>query len=201
GVIKEIADKVLVMYKGSIVEKGSVDTLFSNPVHPYTKGLLACRPPIDRVLRKLPMMSDFIQLDEGKMISKNTDIEHLLHTLEEKPGDSTEVDQKDPVLQVKDLMVQYPGKTNFFGRVTNWTSAVNNIRFEVHGGEVLGLAGESGCGKSTLARALLQLIRPNSGAVRFNGANLCALSRKEMRKWRSNLQLIFQDPYSSLNPR
>src|SRR5699024_2647342 len=119
----------------------------------------------------------------------------------EKPGDSTEVDQKDPVLQGKDLMVQYPGKTNFFGRVTNWTSAVNSISFEVHRGEVLGLAGESGCGKSTLSRALLQLIRPNSGAVRFNGVNLCALSRKEMRKWRSKLQLIFQGPYSSLNPR
>lgn len=201
NVIKNIADKVLVMYKGKIVEQGRVQAIFSNPQHPYTKGLLACRPQTDRVLKKLPMMSDFIRLENGQMVSKHTDMEALIRSLERSPEGKALPLAKPPVLQVRDLVVQFPGKKNFLGRVLHWTAAVNQVSFEVQKGEILGLAGESGCGKTTLGRAILQLVRPQSGEVWYEGVNLCSLSGYALRKWRPKLQLIFQDPYSALNPR
>ncbi len=203
GVIRAIANKVLVMYKGTIVEQGAINDIFSNPRHPYTKGLLACRPPTDRILKKLPVMSDFIQMDGGEMVSRRTDMGPLIRSLEMDPAEKNarRESMKETVLEVKDLVVRFPGKKNFLGKILNWTLAVNEVSFDVKQGEVLGLAGESGCGKTTLGRAILQLIRPVSGEVWFKGRNLCTLSGKDLRKMRPRLQLIFQDPYSALNPR
>ncbi len=203
GVIRAIANRVIVMYKGRIVEQGSIEAIFSNPQHPYTKGLLACRPPTNRILKKLPVMSDFIQFKNGEMISRQTNMETLIQSLEIEPEEKIARAQtiSDPILRVKNLTVQFPGKKNFFGKILNWTQAVNNVNFEVGQGEILGLAGESGCGKTTLGRTILQLISPTSGEIWYKGVNLCTLSKNALRKLRPQLQLIFQDPYSALNPR
>ncbi len=201
NLIKNIADKVLVMYQGKIVEQGPVERIFSNPQHPYTKGLLACRPQTERVLKKLPQMSDFIRIEDGQIVSKHTDMETLIRSLERSAEKKATSLPEPVVLQVRNLVVRFPGKKNFLGKILNWTFAVNEVSFDVKKGEILGLAGESGCGKTTLGRAILQLIRPQSGEVRYDGVNLCDLSGNALRKWRSKLQLIFQDPYSALNPR
>lgn len=148
-------------------------------------------------------MSDFIQMDGGEMVSRRTDMGPLIRSLEMDPAEKNarRESMKETVLEVKDLVVRFPGKKNFLGKILNWTLAVNEVSFDVKQGEVLGLAGESGCGKTTLGRAILQLIRPVSGEVWFKGRNLCTLSGKDLRKMRPRLQLIFQDPYSALNPR
>ncbi len=201
GVIREIADQVLVMYQGRIVEKGAAEKIFIKPEHPYTKGLLASRPPLDRELERLPTMSDFLKgKEKGTFSPKKTEIETVVKQLKRKKKKES-ITSGDSILKLKNVTVRYPGKKNFLGKILQWTTAVNQVSLEVRKGEVLGLAGESGCGKTTLSRAILQLIQPQSGEVWLQGIDLCSLSIKEMRKMRSNIQLIFQDPYSALNPR
>lgn len=205
GVVSEIADRVLVMYKGKIVEQGPLEEIFTDPKHPYTKGLLACRPPTDRLLKKLPVMSDFMEVKGNELVEKNTDINTLMASLELNPEKVWQRQQKmlqaAPILQVKDLMVRFPGKKNFLGKVQDWTYAVNGVSFDLYPGETLGLAGESGCGKTTLGRAILQLIPATSGQVIYHGTDLCKMPDETLRKLRKKVQIIFQDPYSSLNPR
>jgi len=206
GVIAELADKVVVMYKGKIVEQGPVLDIFSNPQHPYTKGLLACRPPLDVRLKRLPIVSDFMKLDDQGNIqeieqSVTEATEKEIQTEAERTKDHEEMYAKEPVLQIKNLKTYFPLKKNFFGKVTEEVKAVNDVTFDVYPGETLGLVGESGCGKTTLGRTVLRLVDPTDGEVIFKGRPLHSMTTDELREVRKDIQIIFQDPYSSLNPR
>lgn len=206
GVIAELADRVLVMYQGEIVEEGNVLDIFSNPQHPYTKGLLACRPPLDRRLRWLPTVSHFMKGDqEGDLISKEDSVEAIMEGLEvgeeEREQRHKEIYSKEPFLKVKNLKTWFPVKKGFFGREKEHLKAIDDVSLDVYPGETLGLVGESGCGKTTLGRTILRLLDPTEGRILYEDRNIADLSQKEMRRVRKDLQIIFQDPYSSLNPR
>ncbi len=206
GVIAELADKVLVMNRGRIVEAGNVLDIFSNPQHPYTRGLLACRPPLKRRLRALPTTGTFMKQNiDGTIEELTEDVQEVLDSLELTGKEIAErqdrVFSQPPILQVKNLKTYFPIKKSFFGKPKAWVRAVDNVSFDVHRGETLGLVGESGCGKTTLGRTILRLIEPTDGTVIFDGTDLTALGDSAMRKFRKDIQIIFQDPYSSLNPR
>jgi peptide/nickel transport system ATP-binding protein len=206
GVIAELADKVVVMYKGKVVEQGSVKDIFSNPKHPYTKGLLACRPPLDRRLKTLPTVADFMTVDEEGIISE---IPHSIKEVtdafvvsqEERKAGHNELYSRTPVLEVNNLCTYFPLNKDWLGKPKDYVKAVDNVSFNVFPGETLGLVGESGCGKTTLGRTILRLIEPSSGQAIFQGKDLAALSKNDLREMRKDIQIIFQDPYSSLNPR
>ena len=183
GVVKEIADRVAIMYKGEIVEENKASIIFSSPSHPYTKALIACRPSSHPKGEKLPIVSDFLS---GKTTSS--------YQNPVKPA--TEV-----LVEVKDLVVKFPGKRNLFGTPSSYVTAVDHVSFQVMKGETLGLVGESGCGKTTLGRTLLHLISPTSGNITFNNKDISILTASEKKRLRKEVQLIFQDPFSSLNPR
>jgi len=199
AVISEIADELLVMYKGNIVEQGSAKQIFENPQHPYTKGLLACRPAPQRRLKKLPIVADFLNED------KSVNVQHLLeinsYTNQEIEQRRHELYTQKPLLQVQNLCTWYPIKKGLFGKTTSYVKAVDDITFDVFPGETLGLVGESGCGKTTLGRSILRLVEPTSGKVIFDGTDLTTLGKADLRKMRRDVQIIFQDPYSSLNPK
>lgn len=199
GVISEIADELLVMYKGNIVEQGPAKQLFENPQHPYTKGLLACRPAPQRRLKKLPTVADFLNED------KDVALQHLLeintYTDQEIAERRQKLYSQPPLLSVQNLCTWYPINTGLFSKSKTFVKAVDDISFKVFPGETLGLVGESGCGKTTLGRSILRLVEPTSGQLLFNGTDLTQLGRKELRKMRRDIQIIFQDPYSSLNPK
>lgn len=205
GVIGEIADRVLVMYKGEIVEEGSVLDIFKNPKHPYTRSLLACRPPLGLRLSKLPTVKDFMKVENGKIIELNTSVEEAISKVivseSETKARLLNLEQKEPILKVQNLKTWFPTKKNLFGKTTEWVKAVDDVTFDVYPGETLGLVGESGCGKTTLGRTILNLAPAHSGEVFFEGKNLLELPSKEMKEMRKDMQIIFQDPYSSLNPR
>ncbi len=206
GVIAELADKVVVMYKGKIVEQGTVLDIFSNPQHPYTKGLLACRPPLEKRLHRLPTITDFMQEDEaGNMIETDKSIESAISqyvvTREQTDARHTELYKKEPILRVNNLKTYFPISKGLFGRVTDHVKAVDDVSFDVHPSEILGLVGESGCGKTTLGRTILRLVEPTAGTMNFMGKEITELTNAELRDMRKDIQIIFQDPYSSLNPR
>lgn len=195
GVIADIADEVVVMYKGDIVEKNTTEAIFENPQHPYTKGLLACRPSLISNPHRLPMVSDFMTPD-GKEIPNSFDLKKV-----EKHSRPISETENPVVLEIHNLEKHFATKKNFLGQPTEWLKAVNNVSLKVRKGRTLGLVGESGCGKTTLGRTLLRLIEPTSGDIIYKGTKLNELGRKEMRDMRRKLQIIFQDPYASLNPR
>ena len=201
GVVGEIADKVIVMYKGGIVEKGTPKDIYKNPQHPYTKALLACRPILHTKRERLPVVSDFIN---GKLINiyEKDELPQPLKS-EQAPvlpiREMTSTNQ--PLLSVKNLKVWFPAKGSFFGKTGTFIKAVDDVSFDLYRGETLGLVGESGCGKSTLGRSVLQLIEPTAGDIFFRGHNLSKASKEKLRSLRKDMQIIFQDPYSSLNPR
>lgn len=206
GVIAELADKVVVMYKGKIVEQGSVLDIFSRPQHPYTKGLLACRPPLNKRLHWLPTVADFMHTnDSGHMVESAQSVSDvttkLAITKEERAEAHKKLYSKEPVLQIKNLQTYFPIKKGLFGKASSFVKAVDDVSFDVYPGETLGLVGESGCGKTTLGRTVLRLIEPTGGEIFFNGKNITHIGNKEMRELRKDIQIIFQDPYSSLNPR
>lgn len=192
GLIAEIADEVLVMYKGRIVEKNTTLEIFKNPSHPYTKGLIACRPTLDKDSRRLPVMDDYMDEQENAL---EPDIE--------KWGKKTvkPLSLKDILLEVKNLKKHFPLKKTLFGKVQSWVKAVDDVSFVIRKGETLGLVGESGCGKTTLGRVILKLLSATEGDVIYQGQNVMHLSWKDMKPLRRKMQVIFQDPYSSLNPR
>ncbi len=191
GVVSEIADNIAVMYKGKIVETNSRKEIFVNPQHPYTKGLLACRPVFHQKGERLPVVSDF--LEEKKTEIKSSDEKQEIRIIEK--------DKTETLLRVKNLSVWFPVKKNLLGRSLSFTKAVDDVSFEVTKGETLGLVGESGCGKTTLGRTLLRLIEPTAGEIIYNGIDLTKKTSDEIISLRKDMQLIFQDPYSSLNPR
>ena len=201
GVVSEIADKVIVMYKGEIVEEAETKTIFSHPKHPYTKGLLACRPAPDYHLKKLPVVADF--LDDAT--KGGASIEKIREQYAYKPGEIKKHRKKlyaqQPILKINELSTWFPVGSGFFARKKEFVKAVNKVSFDVYPGETLGLVGESGCGKSTLGRSILRLIEPTSGDINFENTDLRKLGKHDMRNMRSDIQIIFQDPYSSLNPR
>jgi peptide/nickel transport system ATP-binding protein len=199
GVIREIADHVLVMHRGEIVESASVDALFTHPKHPYTKGLLACRPSPQHHLKKLPVIADFINGNDSE------DIEQIRakynYPAEEISARKKKLYSHQPILKVDGLSTWFPVSTGILGNTTQVVKAVNNASFDVYPGETLGLVGESGSGKTTLGRSILRLIEPNAGSIHFEDINLCKVSKSQMRNIRRDIQIIFQDPYSALNPR
>ncbi len=186
GVIAQIADDVAVMYKGEIVEQGTAEQVLYHPQHPYTRGLLACRPPLDSRPHRLPTVQDFLDGNVPQEV--------------QTPAAKREI-SATPLLRVRDLEVTYALKKNLFGKVMQELKAVDGLSFDVFRGETVGLVGESGCGKSTLGRAILQLIERSAGTVEYDGVCLDKLSFSEQKALRRKMQIVFQDPYSSLNPR
>ena len=206
GVIAEIADRVIVMYKGKIVEQGSVLDIFEKPQHPYTKGLLACRPPLGKKLTRLPIVSDFMEeKEDGTLIEKASSVKEMIEKVTIAESDVRArlegLEAKEPLLKVRNLKTYFPSKKNFFGKTLDYVKAVDDVSFDVYPGETLGLVGESGCGKTTLGRSILRLVEPTEGEIILNGDNIVEYNNKQLKHLRRNMQIIFQDPYSSLNPR
>jgi peptide/nickel transport system ATP-binding protein len=229
GVIAEIADDVAVMFQGKVVEYGKVLDIFENPKHPYTKGLLACKPRLETKYKILPTVADYMETKEIdgeiKVIEKKVTPERLheletkgrgrlLHPLsrlieighpweeEQHPADAKAVKEEDqPLLAVKDLKVYFPIRKGIFLRTVGHVKAVDGISFDIYRGQTLGLVGESGCGKTTAGRAILRLIEPDGGRVVYGGVDLAQLGSGDMRRMRRKMQIIFQDPYGSMNPR
>ncbi len=208
GVIAEVADRIIVMYEGKIVEEGNVFDIFNHPKHSYTKGLLACRPRLDVKLRRLPTVSDFLTGAKDGTGIKNKKYNSIGEAILLNAELKKETIQKrlapiqgGPILKVTNLTTSFPIKKGLFGKTNEEIVAVDNISFEIYPGETVGLVGESGCGKTTLGRSIIRLIDPNSGEIIFDGHSICDLKGEEMRQLRKQMQIIFQDPYSSLNPR
>jgi peptide/nickel transport system ATP-binding protein len=188
GVVAEVADHVLVMYRGKVLEEAPVLNLFKSPGDPYTKALIACRPRLDSRPDRLPTIADFLEKKSNDQVTA--------------PADRKTNQSSDKMLiNVQNLGVWFPTATDWKGKPTAYLQAVNDVSFEVRKGETLGLVGESGCGKSTLGRALLRLIPIHAGSVHYGGEEISKLDARQMRPLRKKMQLIFQDPYASLNPR
>ena len=198
GVISEIADDVIVMNKGEIVEKGTVDNILNKAQHPYTKGLIACRPPLDYRLERLPIVKEFL---DGVWSDELQIKRELIITEEERKLSHKRLYSQEPILKIRNLKTWYPLRKGVFGRTYDYIKSVDDVSFDVYPGETLGLVGESGCGKTTLGRSILRLVEPTSGEVIFEGNDITKLNHKELREYRKQAQIIFQDPYSSLNPR
>jgi peptide/nickel transport system ATP-binding protein len=189
GVVAEVAGDVLVMYKGKAIEYGPVKRIFNAPEQAYTKALIDCRPRLGQKPRRLPTVADFLY---GKTVvaPDNTPVSHPARL----PG-------KDALVRVDDLQVWYPTARSAWGKPSAFLKAVDGVSLSISKGETLGLVGESGCGKSTIGRALLRIQHIDGGSVHFDGHNITSLNPRDMRPWRRRIQLIFQDPYASLNPR
>jgi peptide/nickel transport system ATP-binding protein len=210
GVVAEIADRVVVMYRGQAVETAKVYDLFANPQHPYTQGLLNCRPRPNQRLKRLPTVADFMKVTTNAL--GELEIVSQIHSQEEKDlllaevsssaviERSQHLQQQQPLLSVRHLTKEFPMRSGLFGKKTGF-KAVDDVSFEVYPGETLGLVGESGCGKSTLSRCLLRLIEPTSGEIIFDGDSVLELDAKPLRHLRRYMQIIFQNPYGSLNAR
>ena len=199
GVVAEIADDVAVMHNGEILERGTVNDILNHPQHPYTQGLLACRPPIDVRLKRLPIVKEFL---DGEWQGGKEQILHDLQiTDEERQAHLKQLYSREPLLKVEHLQTWYPLRKGVFSRVYGHVKAVDDVSLEVYEGETLGLVGESGCGKTTLGRSILRLAEPTGGKVWFDGIEVTALKGQALRDFRKQAQIVFQDPYSSLNPR
>jgi peptide/nickel transport system ATP-binding protein len=210
GVIAEIADRVVVMYRGKAVETAKVYDLFANPQHPYTQGLLSCRPRPDQRLKRLPTVADFMKVTTNAV----GELEILPQTHSEAERDALlaevsssetkeryqRLQQQQPLLSVRHLTKEFPVRKGWFGKKSAF-KAVDDISFDVYPGETLGLVGESGCGKSTLSRCLLRLIEPSSGEIIFDGDSILELDAGRLRRLRRYMQIVFQNPYGSLNTR
>jgi peptide/nickel transport system ATP-binding protein len=205
GVISEIADEVMVMYRGNILEHKSVAAIFQNPENPYTVGLLACKPNMNLQLKRLPTVSDFMNHEEENKSLAAQNLKEIIATYaisnEEIKKRRDLIYSQTPILSVHNLAKWYPIKKGIFAKAKNFFKAIDEVSFEIYPGETLGLVGESGCGKTTLGRCLLRLIEPSSGEINYQNTALTRLSDKKLRSLRRELQIVFQDPYSALNPR
>jgi peptide/nickel transport system ATP-binding protein len=204
GLISEIADQVAVMYKGKVVEYGESGQIFTNPQHPYTKGLVACRPTLKRRPHRLLTVSDYMSVEETStgefVIQAKSPAEPAEVSIDQINQRWANLQKQQPLLEVRELRVGFPNK-GVFGVAKTYHMAVNRVSFQVYPGETLGLVGESGCGKTTLGRTLLRLIEPMSGQIIFEGQDITKLSGKVLQKLRRSMQIIFQNPFSALDPR
>jgi peptide/nickel transport system ATP-binding protein len=221
---------VMVMYRGKVVEQGAVLDIYENPTHPYTQGLLNCRPRLDTVYKRLPTVTDFmdttigddgnviitakemtdkrkqffIKTGRGRLLHKHSELQALGYADDSSAliKDTTCVSESEtPLLSVRDLKVHFPVRQGLLQRVVGHVKAVDGISFDVYRGQTLGLVGESGCGKTTAGRAILQLQKAVAGEVVFDGSVVSSFSRRKMRPLRQEMQIIFQDPFGSMNPR
>ena len=190
SLISEIAQRVLVMYQGKIVEQNKTNLIFKHPENEYTKALIKARPSLKERLKRLPTIKDVMQ----KTVSKET------ITAELRAKTHKEIYSKAPILEVVNLEKEYISKSGLFSKPESF-KAVNNVSFKLYEGETLGLVGESGCGKSTLGNAILLLNRPTSGHIFYKGKDITILNKAEEKALRKDIQIIFQDPFASLNPR
>lgn len=194
----EIADEVLVMYKGEVVEYGAVTDVLQTPQHVYTKALIACKPNAENKGKRLPIVADFIDGVQAKTLVTAGHVQASpLVQASSLESDNT----PETILKVNNLRVWFTENKDWLGRPVDYFKAVDDVSFELKKGEVLGLVGESGCGKSTISRSLMGLLPVHEGQIIFNNEDLAALPPKEWPRIRRQIQLIFQDPYSSLNPR
>jgi len=192
GVIANVCEEVLVMFRGDVVEQGNVETIFNHPKENYTKGLIACRPRLDERAKRLPTVNVFLE---------NPNFETEIYTEEERETFHEKIYANPPILEVKNLKKYFYPSTLFGNATIPNVKAVDDISFKVYPGETMGLVGESGSGKTTLSRTVLLLEKPTAGEIYYNGIDITKLKKEEIRKLRREIQIIFQDPYSSLNPR
>ncbi|MBU2938116.1 ABC transporter ATP-binding protein [Lacinutrix sp. C3R15] len=190
SLISEIAQRVLVMYQGNIVEQGSIQQIFKNPENNYTKALISSRPSLDVRLKTLPTIQDYLK----------GSISTSIITKEDRKKKQELIYSKPPLLEVVNLEKEYFNTSGLFNK-TEGFKAVNHVSFKLYEGETLGLVGESGCGKSTLGKAILQLDKATAGSIIYKGKDITKISKQAMRTLRKDIQIIFQDPYASLNPR
>jgi peptide/nickel transport system ATP-binding protein len=196
GVVRSIADNVLVMKNGEVVEQGPVQNVFNTPVHPYTQGLMACRPGLGHRPERLLTVQDFLAARES---GKEVFVREI--GSDERRQRLQTLYSQDPILKVSGLQTWFPSSLSLLGKVKSWVKAVDDVSLEVYPGETLGLVGESGSGKTTLGRSILRLQPMRGGRIVYLGRPLSQLEGKALRDERKGLQIIFQDPYSSLNPR
>ena len=230
GVIAEIADDVAVMFRGKLVEYKPVMEIFENAEHPYTKGLLACRPALDTTFKRLPTVSDFMDFEEtspgeyrieekefdesrfleltthgrSRLLHPRSELESMgyqLETVQNLPESECVKDGEKPILSLDDLHVHYPIKSGVLRRTVDHVRAVDGISLNIYRGQTLGLVGESGCGKTTTGKAIVGLAPVSDGKILLEGNDLAHMSRAGRKPFRRKVQIIFQDPYSSLNPR
>lgn len=199
GVVAQIADEVAVLFHGEVVEKGEVREIFSNPKHPYTQGLIACRPSLDRRLHQLPTVSDFLQAHDNGAPSPLVTFTEV--TAEERAARHQALYRGEPLIRLEHLSKRYPLRKEKLFAKREYVYALKDVSLDIYEGETLGLVGESGCGKTTLGRTLLRLIEPDEGRIFYKGQDITKIPQREMRKFRKDLQIILQDPYSSLNQR
>lgn len=190
ALVSEIANRILVMYQGKIVEQGNVTDIFRKPQHTYTKALLSSKPSLDIRLKRLPTIKDFM---EGNSVTET------INSSQRKTAHKA-LYNKPPLLEVKNLEKEYLSRSGWFGKQESF-KAVDHVSFKLYEGETLGLVGESGCGKSTLANAILLLERSTAGQILYHDTDIIKLNTTEVRQLRKDIQIIFQDPYASLNPR
>lgn len=190
SLVSDIANRVMVMYRGEIVEQGDANEIFNNPKHLYTKALISSRPSLDVRLKRLPTIGDYL----------NNTVNPEEITPIQRHQEHNEIYSKPPLLEVINVEKEYVSSAGLFGKNVNF-KAVDDVSFKIYEGETLGLVGESGCGKSTLGNAILQLDKPTAGKILYRGTDLTKLSSRQIRELRKEIQIIFQDPYSSLNPR
>lgn len=215
GLVADMADRALVMLRGKIVEEGPVADIFNSPKHPYTRGLLLCRPALHSKGERLPVVSDFLGGNESEY-----HLNSVTGVKSDMPVDNTQADFRKPdgdvanskqesaseqnqsvLLELKDIHFRYSSGKNWLGIEKHWIHAIQDINFKVYEGETLGIVGESGSGKTTLGRAMLGLNKPSQGTISYGGADLMLMSKSDLLEFRRNIQIVFQDPYSSLNPR
>ncbi len=217
GLVADMADRALVMLRGKIVEEGNVEEIFNMPKHPYTRGLLMCRPALHSKGQRLPVVSDFLEesqsgsnkLPAGQELKSTPKYdESSLEFKSNKPvvlnetNPQTTPESGQPVLlEVKGVHLRYSSGKNWLGNEKQWIHAIQDINFKVYQGETLGLVGESGSGKTTLGRAMLGLNKPTRGSISYGGSDLMLMTKSALLEFRRNIQIVFQDPYSSLNPR
>ena len=191
SLVSEIAHQVVVMYRGEVVENGTASEVFHHPKHDYSKALINSRPSLNKRLKRLPTIQDYLE--------KTIDFSEVSN--EERSAHHKELYAKEPILEVKNLATYFGEETQFFFKKSNVVKAVDDVSFSLYGGETLGLVGESGCGKTTLGRTILQLEKATKGQIFYQGKDVTQLKGTELKKFRKDVQIIFQDPFASLNPR
>ncbi|VWM02657.1 dipeptide ABC transporter ATP-binding protein [Burkholderia lata] len=198
GVVAEVADRVLVMYRGEKVEEGESDRIFAAPEHRYTRALLAAVPKLGSMQgTDAPEKFPLLKVEGASSAASAASPAPAANDEAQPPVDQS----ASPILRVSDLVTRFPVKSGVFGRVSQYVHAVERVSFELRAGETLALVGESGCGKSTTGRSLLRLVESQSGSIEFDGRDISALKGSDLQALRRNIQFIFQDPFASLNPR